>query len=313
MLSFLKKRLLQLIFVLFLLSLATFTLMKLAPGDPVQHILRSDELSVTELDKEKLRNELGFQEPYLYQYGKWLWGIIQLDLGVSYLTGEPVTAELIKRLPTTMLLAAGGLCFALVLAIPLAIIAAAFPNRWPDHLCRMIALLAASIPSFWLGLLLIFLMATKFQLLPAMGTGTFAHFLLPSMTLGFSMAAIYMRLLRAGLLESLSQDYIAAARARGIKERHVWIRHAFRAALLPVLTMLGLSLGSLLGGAVVVEMLYSWPGLGSMVIDAIFRRDYPIIQGYVLVTGVFVVVVNLMVDLSYRVVDPRIRLGREGL
>ncbi|MFC4769096.1 nickel ABC transporter permease [Effusibacillus consociatus] len=307
-----KKRLLQLMIVLLLLSVSTFTLMKLAPGDPVLSILRADELMVTKADEAKLRQDLGFDRPLLVQYGQWMSGVLRLDLGKSYANGKPVWDEMMRRLPTTIQLTAGGLVVMLLISVPLGTIAARYPGRWPDQVSRMLALIGASIPGFWLGLLLIYFFAYKLQLLPSMGKGTFSQMILPSLTLGFSMAAVYARLLRTGLLESLSQDYIRAARARGVAEWRVLSLHAFRAALLPVVTVFGMNIGNLLAGSVVIETLFSWPGLGSMALEAIFGRDYPVIQGYVLLTGVFVVVMNLLVDLSYSLIDPRIRLGRKG-
>lgn len=310
MLKIAKARLLQLIIVLFLLSILTFTLMKLAPGDPVLVILQSDKISVTQADEEALRKELGFDQPVFAQYGQWMFNLLQLDLGNSYIKGKPVTKEMMDRLPTTIQLTVGGLIVMILIATPLGLLAAKYPGRWPDQLSRFLALLGASIPSFWLGLLLIYGFAYKLQWLPTMGKGSLLHMILPSITLGFAMAAVYARLLRAGLLDSLSQEYIRAARARGIAEWRILLNYAMRAALLPVLTVFGMSIGSLLAGSVVIEILFSWPGLGSMAIEAIFQRDYPLIQGYVLLTGIFVVVVNLLVDLCYGLLDPRIRYGK---
>lgn len=309
-LQLIKKRLIQLVFVLFILSLVIFILMKLAPGDPVLTLLHADEMSITQADEAALREELGFDQPVLVQYGKWMLGLIQLDLGTSYLKGRPVLDELLDKLPATIQLTASGLAVMVAIALPLGLIASRYPNRWPDHVSRILALVGASIPSFWMGLLLIYLFSLKLGWLPTSGKGSFAHMILPSITLGFAMAAVYARLLRSGLLDSLSQDYIKAARARGLAERRILMGHALRAALLPVITVFGVSFGNLLAGSVVIETLFAWPGLGSLALEAIFERDYPIIQGYVLATGLFVVVVNLLVDLSYSLLDPRIRLGK---
>ncbi|MDX8291812.1 nickel ABC transporter permease [Metabacillus indicus] len=311
MLPLIKQRVIQLVLVIFILSVFTFGLMKLAPGDPVMLILNADEMMVTDADQAELRKELGFDQPLYVQYGKWMFGLLQLDLGKSYMSGNPVWDELMKRLPITLELAGGALLVMAAIALPLGIAAGRFPGKWPDHLSRVLALIGASIPSFWLGLMLIYVFAFKLQLLPSNGFGEWSQSILPSFALGFSLAAVYARLLRSGLMESYSEDYVRAARARGVKEwRILWI-HAIRAALLPVMTVLGLSMGSLLGGAVVIEILFSWPGLGSMAVDAIFARDYPVIQGYVLLTGVFVVAMNLLSDLSYFLIDPRIRRGKD--
>lgn len=311
MLLIVRKRALQLLIVLLLLTAATFTLMKLAPGDPVQTILQADEVLVTAADEARLRAELGFDRPLIVQYGQWMWKLLQLDLGESYIKGKPVWQELMDRLPATLQLTAGGLAVLLLISVPLGIAAARYPGRWPDQISRALALVGAAVPGFWLGLMLIYLFAFKLQLLPSMGRGSFTQIILPSVTLGFPLAAVYARLLRAGLLESLSQDYIRAARGRGLTEWRVVSLHAFRAALLPVVTVFGMGIGSLLGGAVVVETLFSWPGIGSMAVEAIFSRDYPVIQGYVLLTGVFAVIINLLVDLSYSIIDPRIRYGKD--
>ncbi|MCC5468028.1 nickel ABC transporter permease [Pelosinus baikalensis] len=313
MIKLIKSRLLQLIFVLLLLSLFTFSLMKIAPGDPVLLLLEIDQMASTQADEEALRKELGFDQPLLAQYGQWMWKLMHFDLGNSYVKGKPVLNEMLVRLPVTIQLTVGGLIVMVLIAVPLGFFSAKYVGSWPDHLSRILALIGASIPSFWMGLLLIYAFALKLQWLPTMGKGGFWNMILPSISLGFSMAAVYARLLRAGLLESLSQEYIRAARARGLGEWRILLKHALRSALLPIVTVFGMGIGSLLAGSVVTEVLFSWPGLGSMVVDAIFQRDYPIIQGYVLLTGIFVVVVNLLVDFAYGLLDPRIRFGKGEL
>ncbi|RCW41739.1 peptide/nickel transport system permease protein [Paenibacillus prosopidis] len=307
MLQIIKKRALQLIIVLFFLSLLTFVLMKLAPGDPVLLMLEADTFAVTQEDEDALRKELGFDKPVIVQYGMWLLQLLKFDLGYSYLKGKPVLEEIMYRLPATLQLTAGGLFVMVLIAVPLGTLSARYRGKLPDHFSRIFALTGASVPLFWMGLLLIYLFAYKLQWLPMMGKGTITQMILPSLTLGLGMAAEYSRLLRAGLLESLSEQYIRAARARGIAEWRVLSLHAMRAALLPVITVCGMSIGSLLAGSVVTETLFSWPGLGTMAVSAIFERDYPIIQGFVLLTGLLVVGVNLLVDLSYGLLDPRIR------
>ncbi len=238
--------------------------------------------------------------------------MLRLDFGESLIKGKPVLSELLERLPATIELTLGGLAVMLIIAFPLGLLAARYPGRLPDYLGRMFALIGASVPVFWIGLLLIYAFAFKLQWFPTMGRGGLRELILPSVTLGSGLAAVHARLLRSGLLDSLSQEYIRAARARGLSEWRVFFRHALRAALIPALTMFGMTLGSLLAGSVVVETLFSWPGLGSMAVDAIFQRDYPLIQGYLLMTGAFVTAVNLAVDLAYGMLDPRIRLGKGG-
>ncbi|WP_397379468.1 nickel ABC transporter permease [Paenibacillus sp. YYML68] len=307
------SRMLQLVYVLALLSIVTFALMKLAPGDPVLSMLRVDEVTVTEADEAALREELGLDRPLVLQYAEWVWRLVQLDLGDSYFKGKPVLEVLAERLPATLQLTAGSLLVMLATALPLGALSAAYAGRLPDHLSRILALIGSSMPTFWVGLLFIYLFGYKLSWLPTMGMGTPQHLILPCLTFGLGLATIYARLLRAGLLEVLSQEYIRAARARGLSEWRVMTRYAMRAALAPVLTIFGMSIGSLLAGSVVVETLFSWPGIGNMAVEAIFHRDYPLIQGYVLLTGMFVVVVNLAVDLLYGLLDPRVRHARGEL
>ncbi|MBD7964765.1 ABC transporter permease [Fictibacillus sp. Sa2CUA10] len=287
--------------------------MKMAPGDPVLTILNADEMVVTEEDQAELRSKLGFDQPLYVQYGKWMFNLMQFDLGKSYMSGKPVIEELLTRIPITAELTFFAMTIMLCITVPLGVWSAKYVNKWPDQFSRILALVGASIPNFWLGLILIYLFAFKLSILPSSGIGSYSQIILPAFTLGFTFAVVYARLLRAGLLQSLSEDYIYAARARGVKEWRILWLHAFRAAVLPVLTIFGLSLGSFLGGAVVVEILFSWPGLGSLAVDAIFNRDYPVIQGYVLLTGIFVVITNLVVDLSYYVIDPRMKRKEEAL
>ncbi|WP_318243518.1 nickel ABC transporter permease [Fictibacillus norfolkensis] len=313
MFTIIKNRVIQLVVVLFILSLFTFTLMKMAPGDPVLTILNADEMVVTEEDQAELRSKLGFDQPLYVQYGKWMFNLMQFDLGKSYMSGKPVIEELLTRIPITAELTFFAMTIMLCITVPLGVWSAKYVNKWPDQFSRILALVGASIPNFWLGLILIYLFAFKLSILPSSGIGSYSQIILPAFTLGFTFAVVYARLLRAGLLQSLSEDYIYAARARGVKEWRILWLHAFRAAVLPVLTIFGLSLGSFLGGAVVVEILFSWPGLGSLAVDAIFNRDYPVIQGYVLLTGIFVVITNLVVDLSYYVIDPRMKRKEEAL
>jgi len=301
------SRLIQLIFVLFMLSMTTFMLMKMAPGDPVFTVLKVSEGAVSQLDQEQAREQLGLNLPLVKQYGLWLWNVLQLDLGTSLVNNRAVWDLMMDRLPATVSLTAGAIIVLLLVSIPLGVVAAKYKGKWPDHLSRIFALIGASIPSFWLGLLLVYAFSFKLNWLPTMGSGDVRHLILPSITLGVVMAPEYIRLLRSGILDALSQEYVRAARARGIAEWRIIVKHTLRTALLPVMTLFGMSLSALLAGSVVTETLFAWPGLGSMVMEAITQRNYPVIQGYVLLTGVFVVTANVLVDLSYRLLDPRIR------
>ncbi|WP_440108818.1 nickel ABC transporter permease [Paenibacillus sp. QZ-Y1] len=304
------SRMTQLIFVLLMLSIITFLLMKMAPGDPVLTILKASEGAVSQSDREEVREQLGLNLPLVHQYGFWLLNVIQLDLGKSLVNNRSVWDLMMDRLPATVSLTIGAIIVLLLVSVPLGIMAAKYKGRWPDYLSRLFALIGASIPSFWLGLLFIYAFSYKLNWLPTMGNGNVRHLILPSITLGFVMAPEYIRLIRSGLLDAISQEYVRAARARGLAEWRVILRHALRAALLPVITIFGMSLSTLLAGSIVTETLFAWPGLGSMVMEAITQRNYPVIQGYVLLTGVFIVTANIMVDLSYSLLDPRIRSVR---
>ncbi len=294
-------------------SILTFSLSQLAPGDPAEIILRESGIEPTREAVLAMQEQLGLNDPVIVQYGRWSWAALQGDLGKSFRTGHPVFQEIISRFPATVQLTAAGLLVMLLIALPVGILAALFKNTFIDHLSRVFALVGASIPSFWLGLLLIYYLAVKYSLFPVMGRGTASHLVLPALALGLGMSATYARLLRASMLEVLGQDFVQAARARGLQERIVIISHSLKNALLPVVTAFGMSLGHLLGGTVIIETIFAWPGLGRFVVDAIFNRDYPVIQGYVLFMALIFVLVNLFVDLSYRFFDPRIRLegGKE--
>ncbi|MBT2709857.1 ABC transporter permease [Pseudomonas sp. ISL-84] len=271
-------------------------------------MLNIDDVSITDEQVEELRKELGFNEPIYVQYWNWLIRFFQFDLGESYMTKQPVLQELINKVPATLSLTFSSMAVMMLIAAPIGTLAALYKNKWIDHLSRIFALIGASVPSFWLGLLFMQLFSVKLGILPAMGKGTFLHLLLPSLTLGIAMAAVYVRLLRSSLLESLGQDFIKSARARGLSQKRIFFFHAFRHCLTPVITIFGVSLGSLLGGTVIIEVLFAYPGVGKLVVEAIVRRDYPVIQGYILFMGLFVVMINLLVDLSYRYLNPEIRL-----
>lgn len=282
--------------------------MKAAPGDPVRYILNIDDVSISDEQIEELREELGFTKPLYIQYWNWLLRFFQLDLGHSYMTNQPVIHELVDKFPATLTLTFSSLIVMTVISVPIGTLAAIYKNKWIDHVSRIFALIGASVPSFWLGLLFIQFFSVKLGLFPSMGKGTFLHLILPSVTLGIALSAVYVRLLRSSLLESLGQDFIRSAKARGLSRKRIFLFHAFRSSLMPVITIFGVSLGSLLGGTVIIEVLFAYPGIGKLVVEAIVRRDYPIIQGYILFMGLFVVLINLLVDFSYRYLNPEIRL-----
>ncbi|MFE8702265.1 nickel ABC transporter permease [Cytobacillus sp. FJAT-54145] len=310
-LSIIASRVVQLFVMVLVLSFVTFVLMKITPGDPIRDLLKVDDVISTTADEEKLKKEYGFDQPILIQYGQWLSGVAQFDLGESIISKRPVLDMIMSRLPATIALSLGGMLVLFLIAIPFGVLGAVYEGRWPDLLSRWVALLGASIPSFWLGLLFIYVFSLKLNVLPVMGKGTFAHFVLPSITLGIAMAPMYIRLLRERLIATLQSPYIEAAKARGISKERILIFHALRGSLIPLVTMFGLSIGSLLGGITVIEILFSWPGMGELIVSSVMQRDYPVIQGYILIVGFMVVITNLLVDLVYLVINPQIKQGKE--
>ncbi len=308
MLSYLASRLVQLGFVLFAITVLSFALLHLAPGDPAQILLRNQGALLTQTSIQQMRAELGLDQPLPVQYLRWLQAALRLDFGVSFRTGQPVSELLLGRLGATVELAAVALGLALLIAVPLGIFAAVYQNTLVDHLGRLAALVGASMPSFWLGLLLIYLFAVRLGWLPVLGRGSLAHLVLPGLTLALSLAPVYMRLIRASLCDVLREDYIQTARAKGASERRVILRHGLRTALIPVVTLFGMTLAHLLGGTVVVETIFAWPGIGQLAVEAILNRDFPVVQAFVLLLSLAFALANLAVDLSYALLDPRIRV-----
>ncbi|MGQ3478691.1 nickel ABC transporter permease [Paenibacillus sp. TY11] len=313
MLKSIAKKFLELVLFFLILSFVSFCLLKLVPGDPVRSILRVDDVAVSNQQIADMRSQLGLDQPLPVQYGKWLVQLLQFDFGQSYLTHRPVFTEFMEKLPYTLLLTGGSLFIMLLIALPLGTMAALYRNRWIDSASRVFALIGSSIPSFWLGLLFTEWFAVKLRILPSMGEGTVFHLVLPSLTLGLAMAAVYVRMIRASLIESSGQDFIKAAQARGISPVRIFFRHMFRHSLVPLITVFSESIGSLLGGTVVIEVLFAYPGLGKWIVDAIAARDYPIIQGYTVFMAMFIVCINILVELSYRWVNPEIALKEKRL
>ncbi|WP_270167188.1 nickel ABC transporter permease [Paenibacillus sp. SYP-B4298] len=302
------RRLVEFVLFILVLSFISFVVMKLAPGDAIRALLRADDVALDTAAIERQREAMGFNDPLWKQYGQWLGHVLQFDLGQSYMTRRPVTEELLSRLPATILLTGASLLVMLSVALPLGVASALRPNRPLDRISRVLAIAGTSIPSFWLGILLIELLSVQMGWLPSMGTGSARHLVLPALTLGLTMAAVYTRLLRASLLESLGQEFVRGARARGVSPVRIVLRHALSHALTPVLAMFGVSLGSLLGGTVVVEVLFAYPGMGKLVVDAIQSRDYPVIQGYMVVTALLITLCNLAVDGVQLWLNPEMRL-----
>jgi len=282
-----------------------FLLIHLIPGDPVEIMLGENAVAA---QKEELRKELKLDRPLATQYVEFLSGLFRGDLGTSFRSREPVLREILSRFPATLLLALASLLAALLVSLPLGVLSAMRPRSLADHLCGFLSMLGLSLPNFWLGPLLILLFSIQLGLLPVGGWGSAAHLVLPAATMGTGMAAILTRMLRASLLEEIRREYVQAAAARGLSRRAAVLRHALRNALIPVLTVLGLQFGSLLGGSVITETIFSWPGIGRLTLQAIEARDYPLVQGCILFLAVLTVAVNLLTDLLYLRLDPRIRV-----
>ncbi|MBT8121049.1 MAG: ABC transporter permease [Gammaproteobacteria bacterium] len=283
-----------------------FLLLHLVPGDPVEIMLGE---SASAADRQALRGALGLDRPLHEQYLGYIGGLATLDLGTSIHYRQPVTDLLLDRLPATGLLAGVTLLLTVVLALPLGIVAAIRRNTYWDTGAMGFSLLGVSIPNFWLGPLLILVFSLWLGWLPVSGQGGLAAVILPALTLGTGLAAVLSRMVRSSMLEVLHEDYLRTARAKGLSPRRVILRHALRNAMLPVITLMGLQLGALLAGAVITETVFSWPGVGLLTIEAIQSRDYPVVQACVLLISVTYVIVNLLTDLAYAWVDPRIRLG----
>ena len=308
--SYILRRFTLLIPVLFLLSLFTFGLLYITPGDPAEMVLSRSGVDPTREAVEAMKVEMGLDKPFYLRYVYWFGNALQGNLGISYRTGEPVTGKILSRLPATMELSLAAIIFMLIIALPAGILASVHRDRAIDNISRIAALLGVSLPGFWLGLILIYLFSMKMKIFPVIGRGGINHLILPAITLGFGMAAVYSRLLRANMLEVLSQDYIQAAYARGIHNWRVITRHALKNALLPIVTLFGMSFGNLLGGSIIIETVFAWPGVGKLVVDSIFERDFPVIQGFVLFMGLIYILTNLFVDITYMWIDPRIRLRK---
>jgi peptide/nickel transport system permease protein len=304
MLRYLVRRLLLTIPVLLGVATLVFALIHLVPGDPAQLML-GDGASQEEITQ--LRQTLGLDRPMLVQYRMFLTGLVKGDLGSSFRYGTPVTREIRDRLVRTMQLAAAAMTVALIIALPLGIAAAVFRGTAIDYGAMTLALAGISMPNFWLGPLLAILFAVKLGWLPVAGTGTIWHLLLPAVTLGAALAAILARMTRASLLEELRELYVVAARARGLSRFRAVVRHAFRNSLIPVVTIVGLQFGAVLTGTIITETIFAWPGVGRLLIQAINFRDYPLVQGCVLFISLTYVLMNLLTDLTYGLLDPRIR------
>ncbi len=304
---YLIRRLLLTIPVLLGVATLVFSLIHFIPGDPAQAML--GEGAAPE-DVAQLRERLGLDRPLLVQYGSFLQGLGRGDLGVSLRNGQPVLQQILERMPATAELAFASMAVAVLIALPLGIIAAVWRGTVVDYSAMTLSLVGISIPNFWLGPLLAIVFAVELGWLPVGGRGTLAHLVLPAATLGAALAAILARMTRASLLEELREPYVLAARAKGVSRTRAVLHHALRNSLIPIVTILGLQFGVVLTGAVITETIFAWPGIGRLLIQSISFRDYPTVQGCVLLIAVTYVGVNLITDLTYGFLDPRIRVDR---
>lgn len=302
--TYAAQRLLWTVPVLLGVLTLVFFLIHLIPGDPVDLMLGENAMAA---DRTALREALGLDRPVAEQYFSYLGRTLQGDLGESFQSRRPVNQLIAERFPATLELMLGAMVIALFLALPLGILAALYQGRWLDQLASGFAVLGVAIPNFWLGPMLILVFAVWLDWLPVNERGGLAHLVLPAITLGTALAALLSRMTRTSLVEALSEDYVRTARAKGLSGWRVVMGHALRNALIPVVTVAGLQIGALLSGAIITESIFDWPGLGSLLLEGILQRDYPLVQGCVLVIALSYVLVNLATDLLYGWIDPRIR------
>ena len=309
---FIQKRLLELIFVLLGVTFLTFVITSAAPSDAAEMYFLSHGITPSETLLEETRREMGLDAPVLVRYFQWLGNALTGDLGVSYQFGESVFAQLSRKLPKTIQLASGALAVTVVTAFPLGILTAVRKNKLTDWLIRLVSFVGISLPNFWLALILLYYFGVVLKWFPVISAGDFKSMVLPVFTLAIPLCCSYIRQIRAAVLEELGKEYVAGARARGISEVRILTCHVLPGALTPIVTMICLSIGHLLGGAAIVETIFGWPGIGSMVVDAIRVRDYPVIQGYVIWMAVIYLVVSLIGDAACRLLDTQQRRAKEG-
>lgn len=305
MAGFLIKRILQAIFVVIVVTLTVAFAIRLT-GDPAMMLMQGSG-SVTEAELEQIRAGLGLNQPFLVQYLNFVKGVLTLDFGRSFLGGTSVSLLIREALPATLLLAFASMAVSIALSIPLGIKAAVARGKWADQWIRIISLLGLSFPNFWLATMLVLLFAITLQWLPPSGMNGIASFIMPAMTMGIILTATNVRLVRSAMLETLQSQYIMVARAKGLSENKVLYKHALRNCAIPLITYLGLQFGGLLGGIVVVERVFNWPGMGTLAFDAVSSRDYPVLQACITVLSLMIIGVNLLVDIAYGLIDPRIR------
>ncbi|HJC63267.1 MAG TPA: ABC transporter permease [Candidatus Blautia merdavium] len=308
--KYILRRLLQLIPILLVITFLSFGMMRLAGSDAVLQKMENTGMVVSQEVLDSARAELGLDKPFLTQYFVWLGNLLRGDMGTSYISGQEVFGTFLSKLPATLLLTAVSILLTIVISIPLGVLAAVKQNRFTDYLIRTASFLGNSMPNFFVALLLMYFFSIRLKVFPVIASDmSLSSVALPSFTLAVAMSAKYLRQVRATVLDELSKEYVTGARSRGIKFSVTMTKSVLRASLVTILTLLTLSIGNLLGGTAIVESIFLWDGVGKLAVDAINMRDYPMIQAYVMWMAIIYVCVNLITDLSYRVLDPRIRLG----
>jgi ABC-type dipeptide/oligopeptide/nickel transport system permease component len=305
LLRFFGRRLGRLLLTVFIISTLVFFVIRVIPGDPALIIAGMD---ASPEDVQMIRVMLGTDKPLVTQYLVWLSSIARFDFGTTMISNEPVTKLILERFPLTLALALLGISIGIVVAVPLGVISAV--KRWSfwDYFGLVFSQLGMAIPSFWLGMLLLLAFAVKIPIFPLFGSDTLAHYVLPALSLGFARAAVILRMARASMIEELSKEYIITARAKGLTERMVKYKHALKNALLPIITVTGIQLGYMLGGAIIIEQVFSLPGLGRLFLFGIYQRDFPLIQGGVVFVAIIFSLINFLADILYSIVNPRIRV-----
>ncbi|MFP3663580.1 nickel ABC transporter permease subunit NikB [Priestia sp. SIMBA_032] len=304
--NYILKRIMSIIPVFLLAALLTTGMIHLSPVDPAEAYLTAAHIQPTDEILTQKRHEFGLDQPFFIQYANSIMKVCQLDFGISYVSNKPVWDEVIYRIPATIQLAIASILIAVFVSVPLGFLAGVKKGSVIDHFSRLLSFFGASIPTFWLGYILVFFFSVKLNLFPVEGIGTWQHLVLPSITLALPLIAMYTRLLRASVLENLQQPYVLFARTRGLKEKTIMTKHVLRIAISPMITGLGMNLGKLLTGTIIVESVFSWPGFGRYFIEAIFNRDIPVIQCYVLIAASLFILSNLIVDIVQMYIDPRI-------
>ncbi len=307
MLKFILRRLALLVPILLAVSLVVFTILRLGEGDPAMAYLRLSDIPPTDEALAVAREELGLDRPFAVQYLSWLGDAVQGDFGRSYVTKNPVLDEIFYYLPNTLLLAGASLVLTILVSVPLGMFSALKKDRWPDHLTRGLSFFGVSMPSFFLGFILVWVFSIKLGWLPPLGKGGLSHMVLPVVTMSLMSLCINTRLIRANMLDAMHARYVLYARARGLPERVVTGKHVMTNSLIPVVTAVGMYVGELFGGAVIAESIFAWPGVGRYAVSAIYNRDYPVMQCFILLMTTIFVVMNLVVDILYAWLDPRIR------